>query len=190
MKLSKQICLIPHPPSPSPSGSREAEGLRNTILLLLALLLNACGTYTFTGASIAPEIKTISIATFPNKAPLVNPTLSNEFSDKLKDKFIGQTTLNLVPSGGDLSIEGQIIDYRTQPVAIQGDETAALNRLTITINVKFTNSVEPTRSYETTFSRFAEYSSSTPLASVESALVNLINEALVEDIFNKAVVNW
>jgi hypothetical protein len=164
--------------------------LRGTLLIATALLLNACGVYSFTGASLPPEAKTIAIANFPNKAALVNPTLSNEFSDRLRDKFIGQTTLHLVSTGGDLVIEGAILDYRTQPVAIQGDETAALNRLTITVSVKYTNTVEPAKSFETTFSRFAEYSSSAPLSTVESALVTQINEALVEDIFNKAVVNW
>ncbi len=168
--------------------------MKKTILLILItilLLFNfSCGIYSFTGASISPEIKTISIKYFSNNAPLVQPTLSQTFTDALKDKFQSQTSLTLMNDGGDLNIEGEITGYSTTPVAIQGNETAALNRLTVTVNVKFTNNLDEKQNFETSFSRYEDYESSKSLTEVEDELIKLINNALVEDIFNKAVVNW
>lgn len=156
------------------------------------MLLTACSAgYSFTGASIPPEVKTIRIANFPNNAPLINPTLSQEFTDALRDKFQTQTSLIVVNEGGDLEIEGEIVDYRTQPTAIQADDVAALNRLTITVKVTFINHYDESQSFENlTFSRYEDYPSSQDLASVQETLVGQINEYLVEDIFNKTVVNW
>ncbi len=162
-------------------------------LLFLAILLlsiGACHVYSFTGASISPEIKTISIDRFPNNALTVEPTLSQRFTDALRDKFVNETQLNMVNKGGDLHIEGAITGYRTSPVAIQADETAALNRLTIKVDVTFINTQDDSKSYTSTFSRYQDYSSSQNLDEVQDALIAIINEMLIQDIFNKAVVNW
>lgn len=160
------------------------------MLLVLLSLLAGCGVYSFTGASIPPGAKTISIAYFVNNAQFVEPTLSQSLTDALRDRFLSQTSLDFVSSDGDFQLEGIITEYSTRPVAIQGDETAALNRLTIQVRVKFTNLVDPAKDFETSFSRFEEYSSNQDLSAVKDQLILLINEALVDDIFNKAVVNW
>jgi len=164
------------------------------------LILAACASlsychvkYTMTGASISPNTKTISVAYFPNRAPLVNPTLSQELTEGLKDKFISQTSLNMVNGDGDLSFEGEITGYDTKPIAITGnDQTdkASLNRLTITVKVKFANEQDPKNNFETQFSAYEDYDSSQGLDEVEGKLVPLILEKLIEDIFNKSVVNW
>lgn len=150
----------------------------------------SCGIYSFTGASISPEVKTISIKYFPNQAPLVQATLSQLFTDALKDKFVSQTTLTLIPKNGDLNIEGEITGYDTKPIAITGDQTAALNRLTIRIKVRFTNKFDETQNFDESFSRYEDYSSSENLSDVADILIEQINSYLIEDIFNKAVVNW
>ncbi len=160
------------------------------LILLLSSLLPGCGVYSFTGASIPPEAKSISIATFPNKADLVQPALSQTFVEKLKDKFTSQTSLNLVPRNGDLHLEGEITGYSTEPVAITGEQTAALIRLKITVNVRFVNKYSPKDNFESTFTRYEDYQSNLDLNTVEEGLITLISEALVEDIFNKSVVNW
>lgn len=147
-------------------------------------------TISLTGGTVDPRAKTVGVATFGNNASLVNPTLSQSFTTALKDKIQGQTPLTIVGSGGDYSIEGEISDYRVAPVAIQGDETAAMNRLTITVRVKFTDSFDEKQNFEQSFSRYADYASSQNLSSVENALVETITEALTDDIFNKAFVNW
>lgn len=160
------------------------------MLLIGMMALQACGVYSFTGASISPDTKTISIERFPNNALTVEPTLSQKFTDALKDKFANETNLIIMNKGGDLQIDGAIIGYRTSPVAIQGNETAALNRLTITIEVNFVNTIDDSKSYKTTFSRFEDYPSTQNLNDVQETLIDQINETLVQDVFDKAVVNW
>lgn len=160
------------------------------LLYLCCLLPVSCKNYSFTGASIAPEIKTVSIRFFPNRAAIVQPSLSQAFTEKLRDKFVSETNLALTDKAGDLNFEGSITDYNTQPIAIQGNDNAALNRLTISVNVKFTNTKDPKNDFESNFSRYADYDSKVNLASVEQDLIIQINQQLVDDIFNKAVINW
>lgn len=161
------------------------------LLVSFYLLLYGCKiNYSFTGASIAPEVKTVSIQYFPNYAPLVQPTLSQTFTESLKDKFLSETNLVLVDKFGDMNFEGAITGYSISPIAIQGNETAALNRLTITINVEFTNTKDEKQNFESAFTRYEDYESSLDLSSVEEDLIKQINDQLVEAIFNKAVVNW
>lgn len=160
------------------------------MILVLAVLCQGCGIYSFTGASIPPEARTVSVQYFPNQAQLINPTLSNDFTTALRDAMMNQTSLDMVESGGDLAFEGEITDYRTTPVAITAGQTAALNRLTITVNVRFVNQFDETKNFETRFSHYEEYPSEQDLNSVQESLTRTIVEALVEDIFNKALVNW
>ncbi len=160
------------------------------VCLLLAVVSYGCGIYSFSGASIPAEAKTVSVQYFPNQAPLINPTLSNDFTTALRDAVMNQTSLDMEESGGDLSFEGEITDYRTTPVAITAGQTAALNRLTITVNVRFNNRFDETKNFESKFSHYQDYPSDQDLNSVQESLTGEIIEALVEDIFNKALVNW
>ncbi len=109
----------------------------------------------------------------------------------MRDKFTSETNLKLVNDGGDLIIEGAITDFSTSPVAIQGNDKAALNRLTIKIDVTYTNTVDENMSFESTFTRYADYSSETQnINEVQGQLIDEIDQMLIEDVFNKAVVNW
>jgi hypothetical protein len=162
-----------------------------TLLVVSGSLMSSCRmSYSFTGASISPNVKTVSIAYIPNNASLVVPTLSRTFTDALRNYFTSQTNLNLVDRSGDLNLDGTINQYVVTPVAIQGNETAALNRLTIVVSVKFSNKTDPKQNWETSFSRYQDYSSTFNLSSVQDGLIRDITEQLVQDIFNKAVVNW
>lgn len=118
------------------------KGCIHIVCLLLAVLCTRCGIYSFSGASIPAEAKTVSVQYFPNQAQLINPLLSENFTTALRDAIMNQTSLDMVDSGGDLSFEGEIVDYRTTPVAITAGQTAALNRLTITVNVRFVNNFD------------------------------------------------
>lgn len=160
------------------------------IMLLASLLFTGCGIYSLTGASVPAGAKTISIQYFPNKSSLVEPTLSPVFTDMIRDKFTSQLNLEMVDRNGDLAFEGEIVGYKTMPVAIQGDQTAALNRLTITVNVRYTNRIEPDKDFEQKFTEFAEYASDQDFNGVKAELIQQISEALADDIFNKAVINW
>ena len=153
-------------------------------------VLTSCGIYSFTGASIPPEAKTVSIQHFPNNANLVNPMLSDIITNTLRDYFMNQTTLNEVPNNGDLAIEGEIVDYKTAPTAITGDQVAALNRLTISVNVRFYNRYDESKNFEQKFSQYEDYPSNQDLNVVQDELLRTICDKLCEDIFNKAVVNW
>lgn len=146
--------------------------------------------YSFSGASVSPDVKTVSIQTFRNNATLAPPTLSQSITESVKDIFTSQTNLGIVSSGGDLNFEGEITNYITSPVAIQSNDQAALNRLTITVSVKFTNAKDEKQNFETTFSRYADYSSSQSLPAVQESLIEEINKQLTQDIFNKAMINW
>lgn len=163
--------------------------------IVLALLITAAGCgikikYSFTGASIPVEAKTISVQTFQNRASLVQPGLTQTLTDALIDMCRAQTNLDMVSSGGDLSFEGDITDYKTQPLTVSGNEQAATNRFSITVRVKYTNSFDTDLSYEQSFTRYQDYSSTLDLSAVEASLSEEIVKMLVEDIFNKAFVNW
>ena len=160
------------------------------ISIMLALLLTSCIVrYTFTGASTT-GLKTVSIQYFQNRASLVQPGLSQSLTEALIDKCRSQTNLQLISGFGDANFEGEIMDYKTVTQTISGDARAAVNRFSIAVKVKFTNSVFPENSYEMTFSRFEDYDSNLDLSQVEDALSVKIIEQLVEDIFNRAFVNW
>ena len=165
-------------------------------ILFAALLfvVSGCKTlsvsYSFSGVNISPDIKTVTVEYFPNRAPVVQAQLSQLFTDALIDKIQSNTSLELVASSGDIVFSGEIKTYETRPTAITGQERAARNRLTIGIKVVYTNNVDPDESFDTTFSRYEDYDANLNLADVEDELIDLIVENILEDIFNKAFVNW
>ena len=159
------------------------------IIVCLSCLCS-CGVYTFTGADIHTNIKTISISYFQNQADLVQPILSQKFTEALQDRFIQQTSLDLTGSNGDLHFEGYISDYQVKPISISSNDQANQNRLSVKVFVRFDNKIEPNKSYEHSFSRYADFDSSLNLSSIEENLIDEIIIELIEDIFNKAVVNW
>lgn len=163
-----------------------------TFAFMLTLIsLQGCKVkYSFSGVVIDPAITTCSVQYFPNRAPLVQAQLSQRFTDALKDRIQGQTRLTLINGVGDVDFTGEIRNYETRPTAITGDETAALNRLSITVRVKYTNFADNALSFDSSFTRFEDYESTKDLSQVEDELINLILEQLIEDIFNRAFVNW
>lgn len=159
-----------------------------TISLLIILVIQSCGIYSYTGAPITA--KTISIDYIPNKASIINPALSPDFTDALRDKFVNETSLDLLEQNAELKISGAIIGYKTSAIAIQGNEEAALNRLTIVVKIKFVNTLNEEDSFEQNFTSFEQYDANRAFSSVEDDLVSILMERLAQDIFNKALVNW
>jgi len=161
------------------------------LFLIVAVVSDGCKvSYSFSGASISPEVKTFSVQYFQNRAPLVQPGLSQNLTDELIDKIKSQTNLKYVTSDGDVTFEGEITGYATRPQTVASNAQAATNRFTITLKVKFTNTVDPDLSFEQSFSRYADYDSMLNLSDVEDELSSDITEMIVEDVFNKAFVNW
>jgi len=146
--------------------------------------------YSFSGASIPPEAKTVSVQYFQNNASLAPPTLSQTFTEALRDKLGSQTRLGMVKKDGDLNFEGSITGYATAPIALQSNDQSASNRLTITVSVKHSCAFDTKKNFEQSFSRFADYKGTQSLSSVENDLIKSINEELVQDIFNRALNDW
>ena len=153
-------------------------------------MISSCGIYSFTGASIPANAKTVSVAYFTTTATNLPSSLNQTITEGLKDLFLSQTSLNLTELEGDLSFSGQITKYQLNPMAIQANETAGQNRLTIAIKVKYSNSLDKKQNFESTFSRYRDFNSSENLADVEAVLIEEITKELLEDVFNKAFVNW
>ena len=163
-----------------------------TLIIIAGITtLSGCKvSYSATGASISPAVKTVSIQYFQNRASLVQPGLSQGITNALIDKCKAQTNLKYIYGIGDVNFEGEITDYNTRPLTVAADAQAATNRFTITVKVKFTNAVDPDLNFEQTFSRYEDYNSNLDLSQVEKELAEKIVEMIVEDIFNQAFVNW
>jgi len=155
---------------------------------VLSLGIQGC-SYSFTGASIEPDVKTVSIAVFQNNAPLVVPTLSQSFTEALRDKFITQTSLQLGRTNGDLQFKGAITDYNIAPLTIQGDQ-AAQNRMTMSLRVQFINVKHPEKNWEESFSNFVDFPRTAPWPGSEADLMLEVQNKLIQDIFNKALASW
>lgn len=159
-------------------------------LIILIPVINACGIYNFSGAALPPEVKSVTVQTFPNEANLVVPTLSQTFSEKLKDKFLRETNLQYKNHNGDLKFSGAITQYSVSPAAVQANERAGLSKLQIAIQVKYENKVEPANNFERTFSAYENFDSNRNLSEVEDRLIEKITDQLVVDIFNASINNW
>jgi hypothetical protein len=127
---------------------------------------------------------------FPNRARLVNPNLSQQFTEGLQDKLVKQTSLSQITDGGDLEFSGQITDYNVTPMNISEGDLAAQNRLTIGVKVKFTNNKDHVQDWEKTFTAYEDFNSNNSLSTVEDELVRLIVIKLTDDIFNASIANW
>lgn len=157
---------------------------------ILLLITTSCGIYSFTGGDTG-NAKTIQINYFPNNAQLVEPGLSQKFTQELQDLFLRQTNLSLVKSNGDLFFEGEITRYRVTPMTATSDQTAAQSRLTIVINVRFYNKIDEKKDFEKQFTHFSDFGANEQLSgSVLDNALDEIFERITQDIFNASVANW
>jgi hypothetical protein len=161
------------------------------LLIIFTITLQSCGIYSFTGTNIQPDVKTIQIDFFPNNAMLVEPTLSTVFTQQLQDLFLQQTNLDLVKSGGDLQFEGEITGYKINPMTATAEQTAAQNRITITVNVRFYNNKFEEDNFERTFSFFYDFPADQSLTGslLETAYEEILTR-ITQDIFNASVAKW
>ena len=165
------------------------------LLFGLLCMLAVCGCniihYSFSGTSIQPDVKTITLNEFEYKALKVNPTLSNSLSEAVRTRFRQMTRLEQVEMDGDMEISGEITGYDVRAQAVTANEVAAQNRLTVTVKVSFTNRKYPEDNFENkSFSAYADYDSTNSLDAVEQTLCEEIIDKLVEDIFNATVAQW
>ncbi|MFI3328783.1 MAG: LptE family protein [Rikenellaceae bacterium] len=175
----------------------KLKGLYRVVVAAAAMLVVGCAyqvSYSLSGASIPVAAKTFSVDYFANNAAMVAPILSSEMTEALKLYFIRRTKLVEVREGGDFAFEGEIIDYTSTTASVAAGGTSndygALNRLTVTIRVRFTNVVEEEGSFSKTFTAFQDYDSTTLLTEAETTLIPLIVEQLADNIFQAAASNW
>lgn len=160
------------------------------VLAAVSLLTGGCGIYSFSGTSIQPDVLSICIEPVQNKAMKVNPSLANSLFEAMCDKYKKLTKLEQVEDGGDLYVLATIESYQVAAAAVTANEVAALNRLTVTVKVKFVNEKHQEDNFEKSFAAYEDYDSTNSLDAVEAGLCDTIIEKLVEDIFNATVANW
>jgi hypothetical protein len=160
------------------------------IICCLALIVNGCSVYNFTGAKPI-DAKTFQVNYFQNNADLIEPGLDRNFTLKLQEIIQNQTNLNLTSSNGDLLYEGEITEYRITPMTATADQKAAQNRLTISVNVRFNNKNKETDNFEKRFSFYYDYDGSTQLiGSKLTEALDVIFERITQDIFNESLAKW
>ena len=160
--------------------------------LSFLLLIPGCTVaYNFNSGSIDyTKTKSISISDFPNNAELVNPTLAQNFSEALRDKYARQTRLQILPRGGDMHLEGEVVGYQLSAMAISADSYASETKLTLTINVRFTNNKKPEEDFETRYTAFQMFDSNRMLNTVEGELVKITVDEIVDKVYNDTVAKW
>lgn len=166
--------------------------MKSKIILMgiLLVLLQSCGIYSFSGTSIQPDVKTITIDYFEYKALTVNPKLSAQITEEMKEKFRKLTKLEQVDEEGDLELYGEVTGYAVSTAGVSANEEAAMNRLTVSVKVKFTNRKYPEDDFDKSFSAYADFDSSQLLDAVQDSLCEEIVTKLVEDIFTASVAQW
>ena len=152
--------------------------------------MGGCGVYSFTGTSISPDVKTISIQNFVNVSGGGPANLQQTFSEKTRDYFQRNTRLAIVQQGGDLQIDGSIVGYDLSPLPPSSNDQASQTRLTMRVKVAYTNTRDEQQNFDETFSFYADYPSNASLTVVEGDLLNTISDQIILQIFNKSVANW
>jgi len=160
------------------------------LFMFIALLLAGCEIrYSFSGGQFSGA-KTFSVQYIKPQTALASPAYAQRLTESFKDVMLSQSPLSLTETKGDLQYEGTITQYAITPVAVQSNETASLNRLSITIKISYTNTLEPDLNFEKSFTKFADFPASQSLFSVEEELWQQINDQLTQEIYNSSVGNW
>ena len=161
-------------------------------LFVILILAYSCSVkYSLTGPSISPETKTFQVNYFQNNAPLIEPGIERDFTNKLIDLLINQTSLELVKSNGDLTYEGEIVEYRISPTTATANNTAAQNRLTVGVNIRFYDKNDSEADFEKRFSFYYDYPGNVQLIGGQrDTALDEIFERITQDVFNASLAKW
>jgi hypothetical protein len=160
------------------------------VFFLILNIFNGCSVYNFTGSGKI-SAKTFQVNFFRNNAPIIEPGIDIKFTRRLQDLLQNQTNMNLTPAGGDLVYEGEIVDYYVSPMAANANQRASQNRITIAVNLKFTNKKKEADSFEKRFSHFYDFPANEQLTGkVLTAALEEIYERITQDIFNETLAKW
>jgi hypothetical protein len=167
------------------------KALLYTLIVSVLIVVSACTVnYSFSGADIPAEAETFSVQQFQIATPLATPDYGLVLSEAMKDLMLAQTRLDLADKRGDLQFEGVVTGYQIGNAAISSDEFTSLNRLTITVKVIYTNTIEKEKSFERSFSRFVDYDSGQNFSEIETELIADVNAQLIQDIFDASLGAW
>lgn len=172
---------------------KQFKGWKLILLAAVSFLCNSCGVYSFSGTSIAPDIKTMSISTFENNSGEGPSTLTQQLTEDFRDYFQRNTNLTLVSGEGDLQLSGQILGYSFSPAAIQRQgevDIASVNRLTLTVQVSFINNKDPEQNFEQSFNASEDLPQNQDPSRVSDVILERITERIIVNVFNKSVANW
>ena len=159
--------------------------------LLITIGICACKVeFTLNGASVPEGLETFTVQYFENRAPLINPNLSQNFTESLKDRITNESKLKLESQNGDIDFSGEITGYSIRPMAIQSDALSAETRLTVTVKVRYRNFKDPKTNWESSFKAYQDFPSEQNITEIEEELIVLILEQITQDIFNKAFSDW
>ena len=169
--------------------------MKNKVIIVLglvfAVLITGCTvSFSFKGSSVPEDVKTASVQYFDNRAPLINPALSQTFTEAMKDRITSESRLIINNNQGDVDFSGEITGYDLRPMAIQADAMSSETRLTVTVKVRYQNFKNPQTNWESTFSAYEDFPSERNITDIEEQLVKNIVEQLTENIFNKAFSDW
>ncbi len=164
------------------------------VILILTISLNACGIYNFTGGDVGTAT-TFTVPRFQNYATqspgsVFEPGLERDFTQALQDRILNQTSLDLTSSGGDLLYEGEIVEYRISPMSATAQQTAAQNRLSMAVNVRFYNKTKEDVDFEKRFSFFYDFPAATQPSAIKTEALEVIFERITQDIFNASLADW
>jgi len=161
-------------------------------ILMVTLVFSGCKSckYSLSGINIPADVKNISVQYFNNKATLVNPSLSQKLTEQIKDKFLRQTTLAIVPSEGDYRLSGYISEYKTEPVATSSTTGSVKNRFTISVVVTFECPKHKEMNFNQTVTKFQEFPASDNFQSLESSLTDEVTTQIVQEIYNNIALKW
>lgn len=159
--------------------------------LLIALSVSSCKvSYSFTGINVSKDVKTFQVDYFPNNAPLIEPGLNEDFRNKLIERINRQTDLTQVKSGGDIVFQGEIVDYKIEPVALAAGQTAAQSRLTIVIKIEYTNNLNSDDNISKRYSWYYDYPASTSLEDIKTTAHEEILKTILDNLFNDTLAKW
>ena len=159
------------------------------LIAVFVVIAQGCGFYNFTGGNVG-SAETFQVNRFENNSPIIEPGLDRDFRLALQDLITNQTNLSYATSGGDLLYEGEITEYRIAPMSATSQNTAAQNRLTISVNVRFYNATKPDDDFEQRFSFFYDFPAATSVNAIKSEAHEVIFERITQDIFNESLANW
>lgn len=169
---------------------QKMKYIKLILIAIVLLSINSCNVYNFTGTGKI-DAKTFQVNFFQNNAQLIEPGIDRTFTLTLQELIQNQTNLNLAKSDADLTYEGEIVDYRVSPMTATADQQASQNRLTIRVNVRFTNKNKEADNFEKTFDFFYDYPAAQQLnGSTLNSAIKVIYERITQDVFNASLAKW